>query len=108
MGRVVVYGAAHFSTRSDKPNYLKLLWNYYKRPKFDPLQMTQDNKSVMGFNLIWLYEKVEIMYRIIAELEALQLTKPYVGKTYEFDELPDALRTFQGGNTIGKQVIVGI
>ena len=106
MGRVVVYGAAHFSTRTDKPNYIKLLWNYYKRPKFDPLQMTQDNKSVMGFNLIWLYEKVEVMYRIIDSLEQLQLAKPYVGKTYRFDEIPDALREFQGGNTIGKQVVL--
>ena len=56
-GRMVVYGAAHYATPGKKPNYLKILRRYWKRPMIDPMRMVEWNKSVMGFNLIHLYDK---------------------------------------------------
>jgi alcohol dehydrogenase len=66
--------------------------------------MTNRNVGVFGFNLIWLYENVELMNRLLVEIEALQLEKPYVGHVFEFNQLPDAIRLFQGGSTMGKVV----
>ncbi len=103
-GRMVVYGAAHYARRSDKPNPLRLLFKYLRRPKVDPQSLIATNKGLLGFNLIWLYEKADLMSEILEEVKALDLEKPYVGHTFAFAEIPEAIRLFQGGKTIGKVV----
>jgi len=55
MGRSIVYGAARYGSVGNRPNYPKLVWQYLTRPKIDPQSLPEVNKSVMGFNLIWLY-----------------------------------------------------
>lgn len=104
-GRMVVYGAAHYSRRRDKPNPLRLLWKYLRRPKIDPQGLIQSNKGLLGFNLIWLYEKAGLMQEILAEVENLHLEKPHIGHTFTFDQIPEAIRFFQSGKTIGKVVV---
>ena len=42
----------------DQPGWLKLAWQYLRRPRLDPTSMIGDNKSVMAFNLIWMFDKV--------------------------------------------------
>ena len=105
-GRIVVYGAAHFSTPGSRPNYFKLVKNYLSRPKVDPLAIISENKSVMGFNLIWLYEKAEKMGELLGKLEQFDLGRPIIGESFSFAELPEALRVFQSGQTVGKVVIL--
>ena len=104
-GRMVIYGSARYASPGNRPNYLKLFWKFFTRPKIDPQNMTDVNKSLMGFNLIWLYEKAELLHEILGELQELDLGKPHVGHTFAFEELPDAVRKFQTGQTIGKVVI---
>jgi alcohol dehydrogenase len=104
-GRLVTYGSAGFSPRHAKPNYPRLIWHYLMRPKVDPLKMTRDNKSVMGFNLIWIYDKADLMHQLMREIQALHLPAPYVGHSFTFDEIPQALKLFLSGNTMGKLVI---
>jgi alcohol dehydrogenase len=105
-GRMVVYGSAHFTSQTDRPNYLKLIYNYLLRPKIDPLQLPNTNRSLLGFNLIWLYDRVEKMHSMIQAMEALNLPKPHVGHTFSFAELPDAVRKLRSGNTQGKVVVL--
>ena len=105
MSRMIVYGSARYASPGNRPNYLKLMGKYLTRPKIDPQNMTNLNKSVMAFNLIWLFERVEIMHTILGEIEKLNLGKPYVGHTFSFDQLPEAIRLFQTGKTMGKVVI---
>ncbi|MGL1889159.1 MAG: zinc-binding dehydrogenase [Reichenbachiella sp.] len=104
-GRMVVVGASQFASPGSKPNYFKLMWKFLTRPKLDPQMMIQDNKSVMGFNLIWLYEKVEIMDELLETMSTLDLGKPFVGQTFEFDKLHDAIKLFQSGASTGKVVV---
>ncbi|WP_109831005.1 zinc-binding dehydrogenase [Reichenbachiella versicolor] len=104
-GRMVVVGASQFASPGKKPNVLKLLWKFLTRPKLDPQQMIQENRSVMGFNLIWLYEKVDVMAEMLQEMAKLDLGKPYVGQTYEFDQMHDAIKIFQTGQSVGKVVV---
>ncbi|MEO1408842.1 MAG: zinc-binding dehydrogenase [Bacteroidota bacterium] len=106
-GRMVVYGSARYARRTDKPNYLRLLWQFLRRPKIDPQGLIQSNKGLLGFNLIWLYEKAELMAEILTEVAALGLEKPFVGHTFTFEQLPEAIRLFQSGTTMGKVVIDG-
>lgn len=104
-GRLVAYGSAQFTPSGSRPNYFRLVLQYLFRPRIYPLKMIVDNKSVMAFNLIWLYEKAEMMKQLMDEIHELNLDPPYVGNVFPFDKLPEALRVFQGGNTIGKIVV---
>lgn len=104
-GRIIVYGQARYAAPGNRPNYLRLLWLYLNRPKVDPQALPTDNKGVLGFNLIWLYERVHIMNKILQEVSALNLPKPIVGHTFPFDELPEAIRLFSTGKTVGKVVV---
>lgn len=104
-GRMVVVGASQFASPGAKPNYFKLLWKFLTRPKIDPQQMIQENRSVMGFNLIWLYEKVDVMDHILEAMSQLDLGKPMVGQVFEFEEMPQAIKRFQSGHTTGKVVV---
>lgn len=105
MGRMIAYGSASFTSHTSRPNYPKLIWKYLKRPKIDPLKLPSQNKSLMGFNLIWLYEKTELMHEMLDELQALQLKPQHIGHVFSFDELPEAIKLFQKGKTIGKVVV---
>jgi len=104
-GRMIVYGSARYAQPGAKPNYLKLLWHYLKRPKLDPQKMIEQNKAVMGFNLIYLYENAAMMHHILSELDKMDLGKPYVGHTYAFNDMKTAISLFQSGKTRGKVVV---
>jgi len=105
MGRVIVFGSARYANPGNRPNYFRLLWHYLRRPKVDIQTMPGENKSIMGFNLIWLYEQVELMQEILKELEGLNLQKQHIGHRFKFEELKDAIRLFQTGKTVGKVVV---
>lgn len=104
-GRMVVVGVSQYASPGAIPNYLKLIWQFLKRPKIDPQDMIQDNKSVMAFNLIWLYDKVEMIGKILNTMSAMDLGKPLVGHVYDFEELPEAINFFQSGKSTGKVVV---
>lgn len=104
-GRMIVYGSARYASPGNRPNYLKLIYHYLTRPKIDPQKIIELNKSVMGFNLIWLYERAALMEEVLSEVMALNLEKPHVGHEFSFHDLPDAVRLFQTGKTIGKVVV---
>ena len=107
-GRYVVYGAADLTPRGDSIGvlgWIKLAWKYVRRRKVDPLMLPGENKGILGFNLIWQFDKQEELARLLAELLALDLPAPKVGAEFEFNELPEALRLFQTGQTTGKVVV---
>jgi alcohol dehydrogenase len=105
MGRMVVYGSASFTSHSNKPNYPKLLWKYFKRPKIDPLRLPTQNKSLMGFNLIYLYEQTDMMHDMLNQLQKLDLKPQHVGHVFNFDGIHRAINLFQRGETVGKVVV---
>ncbi|MCB0551997.1 MAG: zinc-binding dehydrogenase [Phaeodactylibacter sp.] len=104
-GRMVVYGAARYGSVGNRPNYLRLLFLFLTRPKIDPQKMPENNKAIMGFNLIWLYHRAELLHELLAELSAMDLGRPLVGHTFPFNQLKDAILLFQSGKTMGKVVV---
>lgn len=104
-GRAVNYGSARYGDNGNSPNWLRLAWLYLTRPKIDPQKMIESNKAILGFNLIWLYEKKDLMAQILDELKALNLPAPYIGHTFQFNEMHDAIKLFQSGNTTGKVIV---
>ena len=104
-GRYVLYGAADFMSHASRPNYLALGWRYLRRPRLDPLAMISANRSVMAFNLIWLWDRVERLPEGYAALERLLPCPPHVGARFPFDQAVEAMRLLQSGQTIGKVVL---
>ncbi len=105
MGRVVVFGSARYASPGDRPNKLRMAYHWFTRPKIDPQQMVESNRAVLGFNLIWLYERAELLLGLLQDLSALKLDPPHVGHRFAFDQLPEAIRLFQTGKTVGKVVV---
>lgn len=104
-GRLINYGSARYGGRTDSPNWVKLGWKYLTRPKIDPQKMIESNKAILGFNLIWLYQKKALMHQILREMEQLNLRAPYIGHAFDFEDLHKALKLFQSGVTSGKVII---
>ena len=104
-GRIIVYGGAQFSTGSSRPNYFKILTKYLTRPKVDPLSLSDKNKSVMGFNLIYLWNKIELMKKYLDNILKMDLQNPLIGEVYNFDDLLNAVKRFQSGQTMGKVIV---
>ncbi|TGK32745.1 alcohol dehydrogenase [Leptospira gomenensis] len=105
MGRMIVYGAADMMGSGSSVNWPALVYKYISRPKLDPMKMVSDNKSVMGFNLIWLYDKVEKLTKSLSGLVKLDLAPPLIGRKFSFEEIDAALKYFQSGTSVGKVVL---
>jgi len=106
-GKHVVFGAAAMTPPGSSPNWLRLAWQWLWRPKVDPLEIIAANKGVIGFNLIWMWDKVEDMSEIFTAMMAqVQWQPPHVGRTFAFDDAPAAMRYLQSGSSVGKVVVV--
>ncbi len=66
--------------------------------------MTQ-NRSVMGFNLIWLWDQADRLPEAYAALERTCTEPPLVGRRFGFDEAPAAMRFLKSGESMGKVVL---
>uniref|UniRef100_A0A383VHV9 Enoyl reductase (ER) domain-containing protein n=1 Tax=Tetradesmus obliquus TaxID=3088 RepID=A0A383VHV9_TETOB len=84
---------------------VKLIWGWLQRPRLDVIAMPGDNKGVVGFNLIWLYDRLDLLADLYDKLDSLSLGPPLVGRTYDFAELPAALAYLQSGRSVGKVVV---
>ena len=104
-GRIIIYGGAQFMNTNSRPNYLKVLFKYLTRPKVDPLSLSDKNRSVMGFNLIYLWDHPEELREMLLKIIEMKLKKPHIGKVFTFDKLISALKYFQTGKSIGKVVV---
>merc|ERR1712151_101122 len=107
-GRYVVYGAADMTpTRASMGilAWIRLAWQWLRRPKIDPLELPGVNKSVMGFNLIHCFNNARLLGRLLDEIFQLGLPKPPAGLVVPFRDAIKALRTFQSGQTTGKVVL---
>lgn len=109
-GRLVVYGFhTMFSKGRGFPNPLKLAWGWLRTPRFDPLDMTSANKSVLGFNLSFLFHRKDVlreaMTDLLGALEEGAIRPPPV-QCFALDAVADAHRAIESGRTVGKLVLV--
>lgn len=105
-GRIITYGSANFTPEGTSPNWIHTVFQYLFRPKLDPLHMTTENKSVMAFNLIWMWEKLEELSNLLVEVLSLGMKPQYIGREFPFESAKDALSFFRSGKSIGKIVLI--
>ena len=108
-GKLVSYGFhSLLSTYRGIPNYLKLIYEFFRLPRFNPLKMTGDNKSVIAFNLSYLFHQIDLFNDALKKLcqwvEDGRIHAPAV-KTFPFEQVADAHQSLESGQTVGKLVL---
>lgn len=109
-GKLVVYGFHSMMSRtSGRPSPLRLALGWLRTPRFDPLRMTSENRSVLGFNLAHLVEASAELARAMGDvLDRLERGRVVALPTRAFP-LADAAaahRLLESGRTVGKLVLV--
>ncbi|MCH2107789.1 MAG: zinc-binding dehydrogenase [Polyangiaceae bacterium] len=108
-GRLVIYGAHTMLTRgSGAVHWLRLAWAALRTPTFQPLKLTNENRSVLGFNLSYLFEEKGVlknaMERLLEMLERGEL-KVATLQEYPLEDVVRAHQDLQSGTTTGKLVL---
>ena len=109
-GKLVVYGFhTMIPKRGGRPNWLKLVVDYLRTPRFNPLEMTQGSHSVLAFNLSYLFDRTDMLDLAMADigrwLAQGAITAPGV-TIYPLDEAHRAHRDIESGQTTGKLILV--
>lgn len=108
-GRLCIYGFASMLPKGKGvPNWPKLAWDWLRTPRFNPLNMTQTNRSVIACNLSFLSAQGPRLIRgmewILAHFASGQLSAPSV-TVFALENAAEAQAAIESGRTIGKLVL---
>jgi NADPH:quinone reductase-like Zn-dependent oxidoreductase len=109
-GKLVVYGFhSMMPHEGGRPDWVKLAWDWLRTPRFNPLALTNENRSVMAFNLSYLFEQRSIleesMARLLGWVEEGRIVMPPVTR-FPMDRVAEAHQALESGKTVGKLVLV--
>jgi len=109
-GKLVVYGFHSMLPREGgRPSWTKLAADYLRTPRFSPLDMTDASKSVLAFNLSYLFAETQLidagMRTILDWIASKRLAPPQV-TTYPLADVARAHAAIESGATTGKLVLV--
>ena len=108
-GRLIIYGFASMLPHNGRLNKIKLIWDWLLTPRFSPFNLTTENRSVCGFNLIYLFDKVsffrsnmEILLTKVenGEISAMPITE------FPFLQVAEAHRYMESGKSSGKIALI--
>jgi NADPH:quinone reductase-like Zn-dependent oxidoreductase len=109
MGKLISYGFhSMLPKKGGKINWIKLVINYLKTPRFSPVDMTNKNKSLVTFNLSFLFDKKDILHEgMNALIEHYKNGKlrPSTTQVFPIQDVAKAHATIESGQTMGKLVL---
>lgn len=108
-GKLISYGAhSMFPKTGGRVNWPKLVIDFLRTPRFSPLNMTSENKSLVTFNLSFLFSKKELfkegMDALLKWYDEGKLKAPHV-KIFPMEQVGEAHKELESGKTIGKLVL---
>ncbi len=106
-GRMVCYGASALS-EGPRRNLLKILWQVLRFPRFGPLALMNDNRSVAGVNLGHLWndrELVEPQVKALLEYARAGKLTPRVDRAFPLAEAAAAHQYIHERRNVGKVVL---
>jgi NADPH:quinone reductase-like Zn-dependent oxidoreductase len=108
-GKLVTYGFhSMLSKRGGFPNYFKLAYEYFRIPRWSPLNMTNENKSLIAFNLSYLFCRMDLLKESMQDLikwVAEGKIQASALQAYPFEKVADAHRALESGKTVGKLIL---
>lgn len=89
--------------------WARMGYDYLRTPRFNPLDMTAANKSVLAFNLSFLFDRQDIfepaMHEILHWVANDKLRVPTVAN-YALADVRHAHAALESGKTVGKLVLI--
>lgn len=108
-GRLVVYGFhSMFRKGAGRAPWLKLARDWLRTPRFNPLDMTQSNRSVLAFNLSFMTHRHDLLARAMDQLLGWaneERIQPLPVTSLPFEEAARAHQLLESGETTGKLVL---
>jgi NADPH:quinone reductase-like Zn-dependent oxidoreductase len=107
-GRLVCFG---FSTaaKGEKRNLFRAAVGYLRSPRFSPMELMDSNRTVSGTNMGHLFSRVDLLASSFADLMKMYdrgEVRPYVDKTFSFDDAPKAHHYIHERKARGKVLLV--
>jgi NADPH:quinone reductase-like Zn-dependent oxidoreductase len=108
-GKLIIYGFHTMLPKSGgKLQWLKLAMDFLRTPKFSPLDLTTDNKSLAAFNVSFLFGKSELFEEAMNDgvqwIEKGLLKAPKI-TVFPFKDVAKAQQAIESGQTTGKLVL---
>ena len=106
-GRLVMIGASSFVT-GEKRNLPKAAANLARTPRFNPIKMASESKSVIGLNMLRLWDARGTLEEFVEPLEQWVdqgLLRPVVCEAFPLERIADAHRYMGERKNIGKVVL---
>lgn len=108
-GRLVVYGFhSMLVTSNGRPSQFRLALDWLRTPRFSPFDLTTRNRSLLGFNLSFLFDRTDLLQQgivqLLAWIAAGKLQLPAI-TSYPFESVAEAHRALESRQTTGKLVL---
>jgi NADPH:quinone reductase-like Zn-dependent oxidoreductase len=106
-GRLIVFGASAVVT-GDKRNYVKAARAMVRTPFFNPIRLASDSKSVIGLNMLRLWDSrgsTEEWVEPLSQWIDQGLLRPVVSQGFPLERAADAHRFVQERKNVGKVVL---
>jgi NADPH:quinone reductase-like Zn-dependent oxidoreductase len=115
-GKLICYGShsllPHPDSRSSgRIHYIKAAWGLLRTPRFNPLHLITENKTVCGFNLSFLFDRTELISDAADDLLPLLakgIIKPLKTAYFSAESVAAAHRALESGQTSGKLVLTWV
>ena len=108
-GKLLIYGFHTMLPRNGRLNLLRLARDWLLTPRFNPLRMTQENRSVLAANLSFLQTHAdrlrEGMHWLLERFSDGRL-QPLPIETFPLGHAARAQQRIESGQTIGKLVLI--
>jgi NADPH:quinone reductase-like Zn-dependent oxidoreductase len=107
-GRLVCFGASAVSS-GEKRNVATALKTVVSMPRFNLIKQMSQSKSVIGLNMLRLWDDAGTLDPWIGPLRELLddgTVQPVVAEAFSFDRAPDAHRMLAERRNVGKVVLV--
>jgi NADPH:quinone reductase-like Zn-dependent oxidoreductase len=109
MGKLLIYGFASMLPKDGRVNWLRLAWDWWRTPRFNPLTMTTSNRSVLAANLSFLSAEAPLlregMLWLLERFADGRLAPPPV-QAFPLDAAAQAQQRIESGQSVGKIVLI--
>lgn len=110
-GKLVIYGFHTMLPKSGgggRLNWPKLIWGWLKTMRFNPIDLPNQNKSIVSFNLSFLFNRKDLLEEGMTDMLqwiAEGKIQPPVTRIFPLAQAAEAHRAIESGQSVGKLIL---
>ena len=108
MGWLIIFGLGSMMPGLRYTNWFKLAYQYLRLPRFNAFKLMPDNKTISGFNLVYMFDHIDKFNQAFDNLLRWATEgkiNPVVEKSFEFEDVGAAHKYLQSRKSIGKVIL---